>query len=223
MKTNLTTRAFTLIELLVVISIVAILAGIATPIYTSAIMNGQQAEAINNVRQIGLGLRMLAGDNNGVFPRGKNSYDETITKSNDAFRSLVPTYIDNEKVFAVSRSIAGPAADNHIGTPAEILAAGENHWAYIEGLTTSSNSNWPLIVDSTDGSGIYTDVEGDAGGTWKGTKAVMLRVDGGAVLPRLKGTSPGKFIPRHDDDTKNALALDEYMGATPRLLEPVTP
>lgn len=223
MKTNTKSRAFTLIELLVVISIIAILAGIATPIYSTVIMNGQQADATNNVRQIGLALRIQAGDKNGIFPRGKNVYNQTITTANDAFRSLVPAQIDNERVFSVSRSIAGPDADNRIEPAAEILRPGENHWAYIEGLTTSSNSNWPLVVDSTDGSGTYTEVEGDRGGTWKGTKAVMLRVDGGVILAPLKGESPAKFIPRHDDETRNALAIDEYMGSTRRLLEPAMP
>jgi hypothetical protein len=43
-------------------------------------------------------LRAYAGDNDGAFPTEKNSYGEPIVTSNDAFRSLIPAYCDNEKI-----------------------------------------------------------------------------------------------------------------------------
>src|SRR2546430_1932770 len=96
--------AFTLIELLVVIAIIAVLAGIATPVYTAALMNGQMTAAPQSARQIGLALRMYANDRAGVFPADKNSYGEQIATSNDAFRGLIPSYVDNEQIFVVGRS-----------------------------------------------------------------------------------------------------------------------
>lgn len=215
--------AFTLIELLVVITIIAILAGLSLPVFNTVIMNAQMTDAMNNARQIGIALKCYGNDNGGNYPTDKNSYGETIATSNDAFRSLIPTYLDNEKVFTVSRSKAGPKCDNKMEPQQEILKAGENHFAYISGVSTSSNSLWPLIVDSTDGSGHYTKVETDFGGTWKGTKAVVVRADASAALVPLQGPGTQRFIPRAEDSTKNALEVADYMGSGARVLEPARP
>lgn len=223
MKQHSITTAFTLIELLVVISIIAILAGIALPVYQTVMIGAQQTDALANAKQIGLALKVFANDANGNFPQGKNSYDEPIITSNDAFRSLVPNYSDDEKIFTSPRSKTGSKADNKTATPAEILAAGENHFAYVEGLTTTSNSNWPLIVDHTDGSGKYTTTEGAIGGTWRGAKAVVVRTDGSGAIVRLKGTGASRYLPRFDDDNQNGLQVREYMGDGVKLLEPARP
>ncbi len=212
--------AFTLIELLVVISIIAILASLAVPVFSRIIMNGKQTKAMNDARQIGFGLRLYANDYDGTYPTKKNTFGENIVSANDVFRSLVPAYVDSEKVFAVGGSKAGPSVDGDVSEPGRILAAGENHWAYIDGLSPSSNSNWPLIVDHTDGTGKYTDKEGMLGGTWKGTRAVVIKTDMSAHILPLAGTGVQRFMPRFDDKSKDALAVAEYMGDTARLLEP---
>ena len=59
MKTTRKHAAFTLIELLVVISIIAIFAGLAMP---GVLRSGKQTKVANNARQIGLALRLFAGD-----------------------------------------------------------------------------------------------------------------------------------------------------------------
>jgi prepilin-type N-terminal cleavage/methylation domain-containing protein len=215
-------RGFTLIELLVVIAIIAVLAGVALPALQNAMLGAQQSKAMQNAHQIGLALRMFANDNEGAYPSGKNAYGEEIKFSNDAFRSLMPAYLDNEQVFAVARSKAGPKADSRIEPATEILKPGENHFAYISGLNSASNSTWPLIVDSTDGSGKYTDKEGEPGGTWKGTKAIVINVDSSARCVALAGTGSSRFIPRTGEPTQNALDLS-YMGSGVKLLEPATP
>jgi prepilin-type N-terminal cleavage/methylation domain-containing protein len=212
--------AFTLIELLVVIAIIAILAGIAMPIYVTAMMTGQMTAASQNARQIGLALRMYANDNDGAYPNTTNSYGDPIATANDAFRSLIPTYVDNEQIFTVARSVDGKKADNKIDPKAEILKKGENHFAYIAGLSSSTNSLWPLVVDSTDGNGLYTNVETSFGGTWKGTKSIVVHVDGSAAMVPLMGPATQRYIPRSDDTTKNALTVSDYMGNGALLLEP---
>jgi prepilin-type N-terminal cleavage/methylation domain-containing protein len=141
--------AFTLIELLVVISIIAILAGIAMPVYSQATLNAKILKGTANARSIGMSLLMYANDNDGRFPNERNDHNEDITTANDAFRSLFPTYLTDESIFAVPTSKAGPLADNRITQPSDILTRGENHWAYVAGLNSSSNSQWPLIVDHT--------------------------------------------------------------------------
>ncbi|MGB8167843.1 MAG: type II secretion system protein [Chthoniobacteraceae bacterium] len=211
--------AFTLIELLVVISIIALLAGIAAPVYSSVLLQGKMTAAMNKAKQIGIALQVYANDNGGAYPAGKNQYDETINTANDAFRSLIPAYVDTESIFTVPGSKVGPTADNRISTPAQILERGENHWAYMAGLSSTSKSSAPLVVDHTDGSGSYSAKESTVGGTWKGTKAIVVHVDASATIDRLLGTGDKRYLPRFDEKTANALNPD-YLGDSVKLLEP---
>src|SRR2546423_6442342 len=61
-------QAFTLIELLVVIAIIAMLAGMLLPALARAKEEGRRIACVNNIRQLGLSLRMYADDNEGLFP-----------------------------------------------------------------------------------------------------------------------------------------------------------
>jgi prepilin-type N-terminal cleavage/methylation domain-containing protein len=211
---------FTLIELLVVITIITILATIGFPIQQAIIESSRQVKAREHARQIVLGMRAYAVDSGGVFPGGKNQYGQEITNSNDAFRDLVPDYIEDERIFAVGGSQWGSKVDNKMESPGEILEAGENHFAYISGLSDSSRNWWPLVVDGTAGGGVYTRDQGQRGGRWKGKRAVVVFVDGSAAAAKLRGEGDHRFVPRLDDDNMNALDVESYMPDGVQLLDP---
>jgi len=213
--------AFTLIELMTVIAIIAALAAVAGPGFAAAIRAAKMNAAMQNAKQISTGLRSFASDYDGMFPGTVDIVtEETYSNSNEVFRALIPEYIDTERVFAVPASAWGRRADGRLDDVADRLKPGENHWAYIAGLTTSSRSDWPLIVDGSDGSGKYTSQPGVKGGCWEGSKGIVIRVGGSAETVPLRGDKKSRYLPRYGYPEENALDVGVYMGDIATFLDP---
>lgn len=212
--------AFTLLELLTVVSIIGILASVAMPGLSNATQAAKANAAMQQARQIGIGLRGFANDNGGMFPDEQNSFGEAVDSANAAFRDLYD-YVESERAFTVKGSNWGPEADEQMNDASDYLRPGENHFAYIAGLDTASKSDWPLVVDGTDGSGTYTTERKMKGGLWKGKRGVVIRIDGSGSVEKLGRSKSGgkRFLKRIGEPTENALELS-YMGEGVRLLDP---
>jgi len=61
-------KAFTLIELLVVIAIISILASMLLPVLSKAKQSSYRAVDLNNLKQLGVAMNLVAADNNDFMP-----------------------------------------------------------------------------------------------------------------------------------------------------------
>ncbi len=190
MKKN--ASAFTLIELLVVITIIAILASIAFPVFNTVTERANQTKDLSNIRQIGVVLKLFAADHNGSYPSRKDpetTGETDITTANQAFRTLFPSYLTNEEIFAVKGSAyTRDVPDNRIdqqptgGNYTQTLKQGENSYSYILNLNETSNPSFPLVADGfadpVAAPPVYVTDKTQKGGVWAAKRAIVLNCDG---------------------------------------------
>ena len=64
---------FTLVELLVVITIIGILAAMLFPLFGAVIERARRTQCLNNLKQLSLGIKIYASENDGWFPPAPGS------------------------------------------------------------------------------------------------------------------------------------------------------
>jgi prepilin-type N-terminal cleavage/methylation domain-containing protein len=230
-----TTSAFTLIELLVVITIIAILASIAFPVFNTVTERANQTKDLSNIRQVGVALKLFAGDHSGNFPVTRDpdgTGNPDITTANQAFRTLFPAYLTTEDIFAVKGSAYTKTnPDNKIdqnpsgGIYSDTLKAGENSYAYVLGLTETSNSSFPVVADGfVDPVGVPPQYSADKsvkGGVWGAKRSVVLNCDGSANNLVCDGTLKAPTRTSSGGSKVNLFATDtDWLGATNTVVNP---
>ena len=186
MKRTRRPQGFSIIEMVIVIVILVVLLGLAIPAALRVRVQGVQMKDLNNGKQIYLGLKLFSTDNDGRFPWA--DYDAnlsgpattgTVSNANTAYQNICPQYIQSRATFFADKSVWTPRVPDENASTAPLSSPGENAYAYVPGLNSNSNQNFPLIADAFSTTvGVYSSVLGEKGGLWKGKNALVVRVDG---------------------------------------------
>jgi len=113
-------RGFTLIELLVVIAIIGVIAALLLPGLSRARSKSQRTTCLNNLKQINLGLRMYADDNNDTLPN-----TNAVTS---AYKGLIKIYVGLEAPSSLNdRLFACPADRFTVDSINNVITAGSIH------------------------------------------------------------------------------------------------
>jgi prepilin-type N-terminal cleavage/methylation domain-containing protein/prepilin-type processing-associated H-X9-DG protein len=90
-------NAFTLVELLVVIAIIGILAALLLPALERSKLSAQRSVCMNNLKQIGVAVKLYADDSNSTLPNASKP-PSSYWKTNgidlwNVYKSLVKSYV----------------------------------------------------------------------------------------------------------------------------------
>lgn len=138
-------RAFTLIELLVVIAIIAVLSGIALPVFSRVRESANRTACSSNLRQLHAFIAAYAGDHEGEIPigyrGGRKQWNTMLHSAPDDYPMLgrlwSEGYVKDVKVFYCPSETA----------PAQAFNTKENPWPPKPGATTQGGYACNPIVN----------------------------------------------------------------------------
>ena len=182
--------------------VLAALVGVSIPAFSETSGKVDRARSLAQAKQIGLALKLFAGDNDGTYPcSGTPELLKKPATSNAAFAVLFPIYLESEMIFGDERSAYQTRKPDNVidhtytGKPIRTLEPGENVYGYMMGLTDNANPGCPLVFDGTDGAGYYTMDDKARGGIGGGVEVIVIRLDNSGRLEPLAGPPNLRFVP----------------------------
>ena len=183
MKTQFNQKGFTLIELLVVITIIAILASVSVPVFSSIQQKAKVNKSMQQVSGIYKEVYALYGED-GFLPSGDNAND---------ILAEVAVEMDSEKPFYVAgcawhgngQTKTGGDNFHERSTPQGIaLEPGANHYAVNK--DSRFEPRYPMLASGFSSTvGQYAMEKADLGGIWEGKTAVIIYGTGDAEIVKL--------------------------------------
>ena len=140
------TGAFTVIELLVVMGIIAVLAGVAVPLYARVTQNARAAACVSNMRHLGTGLSLYLGDHNMRMPTLLAARQHS-TDPGPVIDDTLNTYVTDPRVFACPADVNGVAAQSGTSYYWNVLINGQSAAALHMLNLSTTNSQIPILCD----------------------------------------------------------------------------
>lgn len=213
---------FSWMTVIFTIVVVVLVTALFSPLIVRSRPVAPLTEALNNIRQIGLGLLEFS-DEYGKYPdastipllkkKTNSDLDLGDQSSNQLFRQLIANGLKFEKPFWVSSALSPKRKPDDITTPGKALAPGECAFGYIMGLSPEGDPATPIVltpfVPGTD----RFDPKPFNG------KAIVLRIDQSATAMQID--DEGRVMV----DGKSILdpAQPWWMGKKPDLKLPEVP